>query len=88
MLRFMAGGPEKDACQNCKFFIHYLSICWVNVAKNQPKICGGTYIEDKELSPCKAWKKGYEYVPDVTIEDMATGEYRIMMFKKIDPEAF
>lgn len=83
----MVGSPKDDACQNCKFFIHYLSRCWNGLPKNISRT-HGTFIEDKELSPCKAWEKGYVYVPNVTLEDMATGEYRIMMFKRINPDAY
>ena len=88
MLRYMTNSNERDACQNCKYFIHFESRCWFGIPENQPKLCGGALIEHMWLSPCKAWKKGYEYDPNVTIEMMATGEYRIGMFKRIDPEAW
>lgn len=87
MLRYMVDSNERNACQNCKYFIHFESRCWFGLSENMPKRLG-TYIEHMWLSPCKAWKKGYEYVPNVTPEMMATGEYRIMMFKRIDPEAW
>jgi len=87
MLRYMKSRNTDDACQNCKYYIHYLSRCWLNVPKDISRT-NGTYIEHMWLSPCKAWKKGYVYVHDVTPEMMATGEYRIEMFKRIDPEAW
>lgn len=45
MLRYMVG-IEKDGCQNCKFFIHYLSRCWRHLDKSVDKR-NGEYIEDQ-----------------------------------------